>query len=61
MNQDFVIKTYYFSELAALYGVTVRTFKKEIVKAKVEIELRKYQHILMPVDVKKIVDKLGEP
>ncbi|HMV15710.1 MAG TPA: hypothetical protein PKK18_04115 [Chitinophagales bacterium] len=58
---NFVIKTYSIVELSFKYGVCVRTFKKEIIKANIDIELNKYKKIFFPFEVIKIIEKLGVP
>ena len=57
----FEIKAYSKRELAGLYGISVFTLMVWIDPFKIIAEERKKCSILTPVEVKKIVEKIGEP
>ena len=59
-NKEFVIKTYTQKELAALYDVTPKTFRRWLKRAKVDIGIR-LGNFYLPRQVRLIVEKIGFP
>ncbi len=59
-EKGFVIKTYTQKELAGFYGVTAKTFRKWLKRAKVDLGIR-LGNYYSPQQVRTIVSRIGYP